>query len=245
MLASKRGRSVAKKDQENKALNRRSGEETRSLILDVAEQRFSRWGYTATTLDEIAEAVGIRRPSLLYHFPDKLTLYRAVIERLFAEFDAMHRTRNRAEFDTLGDYIDYLLDTSAHYYITHQNYLRIDLHNLLSEDNDTVNPREIAAQGVRVWKEALEEGFASGQFRRVHVGQVFAVVGGILSYYTLIPDSVGLIDPALRYDPMEPNNRLAIREMLGRAIWGILRAEESAAGKHRKKAAQRKPGSQG
>jgi len=52
-------------------------------ILDAAEMAFARAGYSGTPLDTIADAVGIRSPSLLYHFDTKAMLYSAVIHRMF------------------------------------------------------------------------------------------------------------------------------------------------------------------
>jgi TetR/AcrR family transcriptional regulator len=56
---------------------------TRSAILAAAEEQFSRHGYVATRLEDVAAAVGVKRAALFYHFADKQSLYDAVIASAF------------------------------------------------------------------------------------------------------------------------------------------------------------------
>tara|TARA_R110000823_G_scaffold119998_5_gene244298 strand:- start:25623 stop:26249 length:627 start_codon:yes stop_codon:yes gene_type:complete len=61
---------------------------TADRILDAAEDLFAEKGYSATSLGDVADRVGIRSPSLYNHFKNKEALYQAVLERLLTEFSA-------------------------------------------------------------------------------------------------------------------------------------------------------------
>ena len=61
--------------------------DTRARLLDAAASVFASAGYAAR-LEDIAAAAGIRRPSLLYHFPTKDALYSEVIRVRFGALEA-------------------------------------------------------------------------------------------------------------------------------------------------------------
>ena len=61
---------------------------TAERILDAAENLFAEKGYSATSLGDVADRVGIRSPSLYNHFRNKEALYAAVLERLLEAFGA-------------------------------------------------------------------------------------------------------------------------------------------------------------
>lgn len=58
--------------------------QTRSLILRHARVLFMQRGYADVSVGEVAEAVGVSKPTLYYHFHDKEGLYAAVL------IDVMH-----------------------------------------------------------------------------------------------------------------------------------------------------------
>jgi AcrR family transcriptional regulator len=58
---------------------------TADRILDAALSSFGSRGYEATSLDALAEGLGLRKQSILYWFPSKEALLEALIDRSAAE----------------------------------------------------------------------------------------------------------------------------------------------------------------
>lgn len=54
----------------------------REVILDAALQVFSAHGFRGATLDQIAETAGLSKPNLLYYFPSKDAVHRALLTGL-------------------------------------------------------------------------------------------------------------------------------------------------------------------
>lgn len=63
--------------------------DVRSQILTHATRLFAEQGYDGTSVQQIADAVGIRKPSLLYHFRSKDELRENVIAEMLAHWNAL------------------------------------------------------------------------------------------------------------------------------------------------------------
>jgi AcrR family transcriptional regulator len=61
--------------------------DVRSEILRTATRLFAAKGFDGTSLKDIADAVGVAKPSLLYHFPSKEKLRLAVLEQLLERWN--------------------------------------------------------------------------------------------------------------------------------------------------------------
>ncbi len=71
---------------------RTGGQERRSTLVEEAIRAFGREGYNGASIERIATAVGVRKQTLLYYFPNKEALLEACLaaagERLAAEIAA-------------------------------------------------------------------------------------------------------------------------------------------------------------
>jgi len=56
------------------------------MILDASQRRFGLYGIEKTSMREIANDLKLSKASLYYYFPDKETLYKAVVEKEQNEF---------------------------------------------------------------------------------------------------------------------------------------------------------------
>jgi TetR/AcrR family transcriptional regulator, acrAB operon repressor len=73
--------------------------ETRNRLLDTAELVFSERGVTRTSLAEIAEAAGLTRGAIYWHFENKLDLFNAMMERITLPMETAFDITNIAKAD--------------------------------------------------------------------------------------------------------------------------------------------------
>ena len=64
-------------------------QETRNRILDAAEHLFSERGVSRTSLEDIAQAAGVTRGAIYWHFNDKRDLFAAMVDRVTLPMEAM------------------------------------------------------------------------------------------------------------------------------------------------------------
>ena len=74
-------------------------------ILEAALNVFSQYGVRGATWDQIALESGLSKPNLLYYFPSKVAIHRALLDRLMANWLAPLR-----KLDEQGDPIEEIVD---------------------------------------------------------------------------------------------------------------------------------------
>ena len=78
-------------------------QKTKQRILDAALELFSTQGFEATSIAQIADAVGVRKASLYSHFDSKQDILDRLIESIMEDY-AKHSVRSTA--DRIGDELD-------------------------------------------------------------------------------------------------------------------------------------------
>ena len=66
---------------------KQEAQQTRSALLDAAEAVFEQRGVAGTSLQEVAEAAGVTRGAVYWHFRDKADLYNAMMDRAVLPFE--------------------------------------------------------------------------------------------------------------------------------------------------------------
>jgi len=83
---------------------------TKEAILDAAEEAFLELGVSHTSLNTIAKRAGVTRGAIYFHFPDKMAIYRAIIERIIFPQEEMIR---EIEASSLINPLDILQQTAC------------------------------------------------------------------------------------------------------------------------------------
>ena len=92
----------------------KAGPSSRAKILDSAEALFAARGFSGVGLREVAQKVGLGKSSLFHHFPTKLSLYVAVLERILTRMDErLEAVQERPEsaLAKLRNWVDVVVDT--------------------------------------------------------------------------------------------------------------------------------------
>jgi TetR/AcrR family transcriptional regulator len=106
------------------------GTERRREILQCAIDVFGEAGYAGARIDEVARRVGIRRPSILYHYADKQSLYSAAVSSVVAEI----AERVLATENVPGERLAAIADAWVDFVIARPNAARVLLRQMLDAD---------------------------------------------------------------------------------------------------------------
>ncbi|MCA9554424.1 MAG: TetR/AcrR family transcriptional regulator [Myxococcales bacterium] len=134
--------------------------QVRDQVLHEATRLLARHGFEGTSLQAVADAVGVKKPSVLYHFKSKEDLRQAVLDSLLSRWSEvvprllMASTRTGlAKFEAvIGELVGFFADDP--------DRARILVRELLDRPEQM---QEILQRQVRPWVEVVAEYIREGQ----------------------------------------------------------------------------------
>jgi len=197
----------------------------REKILKEALRLFSERGFEGASLQCIADAVGIQKPSLIYHFPSKEVLRQEVVESLVVYWkNELPRmlTASASEPDQLVSTMNALVN----FFLEDVHRARLVMREIMDRPEETFALlREHVSPWTRLIGEYLRMGQQSGVYRKdvdpdAYIVQVMVMVvgavamGGVTSGLVnpsgdalrkpLIKELVRIVQSSLYVDPAAP-----------------------------------------
>lgn len=191
---------------------------SRRALVMAAREVFATEGFAGATLDAIAGRLGIRKPSLLHHFPSKDALYAEAVATLLEELAMVFAT-------ALGpgpfpQRLDALSEALTRYLAGHPEAAALLLREL---GGPRVGPpgAEAAVNLLRASSSFLESAMDTGDIPRRDPAQLTMSVVGLHLVWFAVPAVTSQVAATDPHDPASVERRVAAVTAQVRAICGL------------------------
>ncbi len=175
---------------------------TRDAILTEARRCFAEQGFDGTSLNDIAAGVGIRKPSLLHHFPSKEAIYREVFETALSDLIVRLEVAGDRQGQEPWEKMEYVLDTAFDWFCANPEFVRMMRREAL--DGQGHLGFDLGATLKPLFDRAVEffdREMGLGTFRKHDSEQLILTgLGALLGYFSDVPFLRGV----LGRDPLSP-----------------------------------------
>ena len=139
----------------------------REKILEASYQRFLHYGYSKTTMNEIAGDLSLSKALLYYYFPDKSQLYVAVMRKLATDY--LQSLENKINsFDSLKEAFAYQVDSQHNFIVKNYNFFdffRVNEQNLPDPIWEIIS--EIHQTELRLLSDVIRSEAIKGHIRQI------------------------------------------------------------------------------
>jgi AcrR family transcriptional regulator len=199
---------------------RRVDAPSRERILQVALERFGRYGYDAVSLQDIADAVGLHKSSLFHHYDSKLALVDEVLDGVVERVLTCVRPILRGEASLLA--FEQGIDRLVDHFSDAPEAARL-LVNVMASPDDSELRRTGSSGRVRelyvLLAEWLDRARRAGAIRRVNIRQAIPnLIGLVLFYPAVASDLAELVGP----EPFSAHAREIRKRELRLLVGGLL-----------------------
>lgn len=138
-------------------------------IAQAAVKLFERKGYHATSVQDIADEVGLQKGSLYHYISSKEDLLMQLAHRSISDFNAKMERLLEDQSLTNRERLLQALENHLHVVTTHQSLTTVLLREAFSLKEEPQKViQDLSDKYLNLWTRILEEGVAAGEFRPVH-----------------------------------------------------------------------------
>lgn len=181
---------------EQRGTSRPRGQGRRQQIIDVATSLFRQKGYYATSLDDIADAIGFTKPAIYYYFKSKDDILYAIVDEIVNQ--GLERIQAVASREgTAAERLHDLLVENTRVILENldANTVFYNERGLLSEEHERgIRARE--REYTQIVVDLYREGVANGEFIDVdpHLATATLLGASIWAYRWFDPEGELTID---------------------------------------------------
>lgn len=159
-------------------MNKRSGIESRKKIIDAAMDVFSRKGYAAANIREIAKTAGISVGGVYLYFKNKEELYKSIIDDRMRDMGSKIEIiagRTESATKALADFLKLHLENA----LKHKEFILLHIREhgfsfgVAEKKKFFTKQRELVEQ-------ILQRGIQSGEFRKCNANDMAKIIMGSL-----------------------------------------------------------------